>query len=85
MRHKFTHECPRCGHQESLNRNGRYTEADYLELFHELMDEQRKRLDLFRAFNALCKARDLLEHRLAATQNDLAALRAIRKLERETA
>lgn len=51
MRAKFLHTCERCGLQEALNRSGRYSEEDYLELWHEFMAlqaEHRRALDLLR-------------------------------------
>lgn len=38
----FTHQCQRCGAQETLHAVGRWTDADYLELWHERMEIERR-------------------------------------------
>ena len=38
MAQSFVVECHRCGNQQPTPRAGHYSEADYLELWHEFMD-----------------------------------------------
>jgi hypothetical protein len=46
-----THQCQRCGQQETLHAVGRWTDADYIELFHERMELERRLRDALASAN----------------------------------